>query len=44
MGLFGTAHGWQEAQKSLLTKICHTSPTILKLGKFISYLKKIQKI
>ena len=31
-------------QKGPLPKICHTYPTILKLGTVIPYLKKIQKI
>ena len=31
-------------KKAPLPKICHTYPTIMKLGAFIPYLKKIQKI
>ena len=31
-------------QKCPLSKICHTYPTMMKLGTFIPYLKKIQKI
>ena len=48
MGFFGAAHGWG-GQKGLpsvppLPKICHTYPTMMKLGTVITYLKKIQKI
>ena len=44
MGLFGAAHGWGvEGQKDPVPKICHTYPTIMKLGTLIPYLKKIQK-
>ena len=43
MGLFGAAHGWQGVA-SLLSKICHTYPTLMKLGTVMPYLKKIQKI
>ena len=39
MGIFGAAHGWAP-----LPKICHTYPTMMKLGRVIPYLKKIQKI
>ena len=31
-------------QKGLLPKICHTYPTMIKLGTVIPYPKKIQKI
>ena len=41
MGFFGAAHGWGEGP---LPKICHTYPTMMKLGKFIPYPKKIEKI
>ena len=41
MGFFEDAHGWGEGQKDPLPKICHTYPTIMKLGTVISYLKKI---
>ena len=27
-----------------LLKMCHTHPTMMKIGKFITYLKKIQKL
>ena len=43
MGIFGAAHGW-EGQKDPFPKICHTYPTMMKLGRVILYLKKIQKI
>ena len=47
MGLFEAAQrwsgrGWQKGV--LLSKICHTYPTLVKLGVVIPYLKKIQKI
>ena len=41
MGLFGAAHGWGEGKKVSLLKICHTYPTMMKLGTVIPYLKKI---
>ena len=46
MGLFGAAHGWEGGGggRRLLPKICHTYPTMMKLGTLILYLKKIQKI
>ena len=46
MGLFGASHGCGGGggAKSPLPKICHKHSTILKLGTFILYLKKIQKI
>ena len=44
MVFFGAAHGWGRAKKtSLLPKIFHTYPAIIKLGTVIPYLKKIQK-
>ena len=43
MGIFGAAHGWV-GQERPLPKICHTYPTVMKLGTVIPYLKKIQKI
>ena len=44
MGNFGTAHGWEGgAKKSSLPKICHTYPTMIRLGTVLPYLKKIQK-
>ena len=39
MGIFATG-----AKKTPLPKICHTYPTIKKLGKVIPYIKKTQKI
>ena len=45
MGFFGSAHGGGGGgKKAPLPKICHTCPTMMKLGKVIPYLKKIQKI
>ena len=38
MGFFGAAHGWG------IPKICHTYPTMMKLGTVIPYPKKSQKI
>ena len=43
MGIFGAAHGWV-GQERPLPKICHTYPTVMKLGTVIPYPKKIQKI
>ena len=45
MGHFGAAHRWGEGwQKgSPFSKICHTYPTLMRLGAYIPYLKKIQK-
>ena len=43
MGIFGAAHGWV-GQERPLPKICHTYPTVMKLGTVIPCLKKIQKI
>ena len=43
MGFFGAAHGWG-AKRPALYKICHTYPTMMKLGTVIPYPKKIQKI
>ena len=45
MGLFGATHGlgWG-GRKAPVPKICHTYPTMMKLGTVITYLKKIQKI
>ena len=36
--------GWVGAKRPTLSKICHTYPTMMKLGAVIPYLKKIQKI
>ena len=49
MGFSGTAHrgrgGGGGAVKGLsLPKICHTYPTIMKLGTIIPYQKKVQKM
>ena len=45
VGLFGAAHGWGGEQKAPpLPKICHTYPTMMKLGTVIPYLKKTQKL
>ena len=44
MGTFGAAYGWWGAKRPPLPKICHTHPTMIKLGTVIPCLKKIQKI
>ena len=44
MGFFGAAHGWGRPFWTPLPKICHTYPTIMKLGTVIPYLRKIQKM
>ena len=45
MGFFGAAHGWSGGgKKPPLPKICHTYPTMMKLGTVIPYPKEIQKI
>ena len=44
MRFFGAAHGWGEANRSLLPKNCHTYSTTMKSGSVIPYLKKIQKL
>ena len=54
MGFFGAAHGWGwgggggggggGVKKAPFPKICHTYPTIMKLGRVIPYLKKFQKL
>ena len=41
MGFFGAARGWG-GQKG--PKICHTYPTMMKLGKVLPYRIKMQKI
>ena len=33
MGIFRAAHGWG-GQKGPLSKICHTYPTMMKLGSY----------
>ena len=42
MGFLGAAHGWG-GERSPLPKICHTYPTMMKLGTVIPHPKKIQK-
>ena len=49
MGFFEADQGWgrgvkKAPKKDALPKICHTYPTMIKLGTVIPYLKKIQKI
>ena len=44
MGFFGAAHEWGGPKKPPLPKICHTHPTMMKLGTVIPYLKKFQKL
>ena len=44
MGFFGAVHRWGGAKKVPLPEICHTCPTMMKLGTVIPYLKKIQNI
>ena len=44
MGIFRAAHRWEEGKRGPLPKICHTYPTMMKLGTVIPYLKNIQKI
>ena len=45
MDLFEVAHRLGEgAKRSLLPKICHTYPTVMKLSTVIPYLKNTQKI
>ena len=45
MGFFGAAHGWGgKKAPPPLPKICHTYPTIMKLGTVIPCQNKIQKI
>ena len=44
MGLFGAALGCWGPKRPDLPKICRTYPTMMELGTFIPYLKKIQKI
>ena len=35
MGPFGDAHEWGGAKKDPFPKICHTYPTMVKLGKVV---------
>ena len=49
MGIFGAAHGCGGEGRGAkspppLRKICHTHPTMMKLGTLIPYLKKIQRL
>ena len=44
MGFFGAAHGWGGPFWLPLPKIRHTYPAVMKLGKVIRYLRKIQKM
>ena len=45
MGFFGAAYGWGGAKRSPpFPKICHAYPTMMKLGRVIPYVSKIQKI
>ena len=44
MGLFGAAQGWGDQKVPPLHKICHSYPTMMKLGTLTPYLKKIEKI
>ena len=45
MVLCGTAQGGEKWKKAFpLPKICHTYPTMMKLGTVIPYLKKKKKI
>ena len=44
IGLFGAAQGWERVAKRVpIPKICHTYPTVMKLGTIIPYLTKTQK-
>ena len=45
MGLLGAAHGWGEeaVKKTLLPKISHKYPTVIKHGTVIPCLKKTRK-
>ena len=43
MGFFETAHGWGEwGKKAPLPKICYAYPTMMKLSRVITYLKKLR--
>ena len=46
MGLFRAAHKWGGGgvKKAPFPKVCCTYPIMMKLGKIIAYIKKIQKI
>ena len=44
MGFFGAPHGEGGSKRPSLQKTCRTYPTMIKLGKVIPYLKKIQEM
>ena len=45
VGFFWAGHEWRRGCLfSPLPKICHTDPTMIKLGAVIPYVKKIQKM
>ena len=44
MSFFAAAHRWVGRGGKPIPKICHTDPTMMKLGTVIPYPKKIQKI
>ena len=44
MSFFEAAHGWGGPKRPPLPKICHTYPTLVKLGTVMPYLRKIQNI
>ena len=46
MGFLAAAHGWEGGGGLVnpLPEICHTYPTLIKLGTVIPYLRKILKI
>ena len=54
MVVFGTAHGWEGeicvadfregGLFAPLPKICHTYPTMMKLGTVLMYLKDVEKL
>ena len=46
MGFFGAVHRWRGwgAKRPPPCKICHTYPTMVKLGTVIPYLRMIQNI
>ena len=43
IGFFYSAHGWWEAKRFSLSKICHAYHTMVKLGTVIPYLNKTPK-
>ena len=47
MDFIRVAHGWEGGREAFwppLSKICHTYPTMMKLGTVIPYLRKTQKM